>query len=57
MRTLANRQTMMAVDFEGKRYDMGSKMGFLTANVEQALKSPEFGAEFRNYLKDLAKTL
>ena len=57
MKTLARRQTMMALDFEGKRYDMGSKMGFLMANVEQALKSTEFGEEFRAYLKDLAKTL
>jgi UTP--glucose-1-phosphate uridylyltransferase len=57
MRTLANRQTMMAVDFEGKRYDMGSKMGFLMANVEQALKSNEFGQEFRDYLKELVKTI
>jgi len=57
MKELARRQTMMAVDFEGKRYDMGSKMGFLTANVEQALKSAEFGEEFRQYLKELAKTL
>jgi UTP--glucose-1-phosphate uridylyltransferase len=57
MRTLANKQTMMAVDFEGKRYDMGSKMGFLMANVEQALKSNEFGQEFRDYLKELVKNI
>ncbi len=57
MKELARRQTMMAWDFEGKRYDMGSKMGFLMANVEQALKSTEFGEEFRLYLKNLAKTL
>lgn len=57
MRTLANRQTMMAVDFEGKRYDMGSKMGFLMANVEQALKNEEFGQEFKDYLKELVKNI
>lgn len=57
MRVLANRDTMMAVDFEGTRYDMGSKLGFLKANVEQALKSKELGEEFREYLKEIAKTL
>lgn len=57
MRVLANRDTMMAVDFEGTRYDMGSKLGFLKANVEQALKSKELGDEFREYLKEIAKTL
>ena len=48
---------MMAVDFEGTRYDMGSKLGFLKANVEQALKNKELGGEFREYLKEIAKTL
>ena len=57
MRVLANRDTMMAVDFEGTRYDMGSKLGFLKANVEQALKNKELGEEFREYLKEIAKTL
>lgn len=52
MRVLANRHTMMALDFEGKRYDMGSKLGFLMANVEQGLKNPELGEEFKKYLKE-----
>ncbi len=48
---------MTAVDFEGKRYDMGSKLGFLYANVERALKNEELGEQFKAYLKELAKTL
>ena len=48
---------LTAVDFEGKRYDLGSKLGFLYANVESALRDPELGGEFREYLKELAATL
>ena len=36
--------------YEGKRYDCGSKQGFLEATVEFALKHPELGGEFRQYL-------
>jgi UTP--glucose-1-phosphate uridylyltransferase len=39
--------------FEGKRYDAGSKLGFLMATVEFALKRPDLGAPFREYLKTL----
>jgi UTP--glucose-1-phosphate uridylyltransferase len=37
----------------GKRYDCGSKEGFLAATVELALQHPEVGAHFRDYLKGL----
>lgn len=57
MRVLAQSVGMTAVDFEGKRYDLGSKLGFLYANVESALHDPELGGEFREYLKELAATL
>lgn len=57
MRVLAQSVGMTAVDFEGKRYDLGSKLGFLYANVESALCDPELGGEFREYLKELAATL
>jgi UTP--glucose-1-phosphate uridylyltransferase len=40
--------------FEGKRFDAGDKLGMLQATVEFALKRPEFGAEFRKFLKGLA---
>jgi UTP--glucose-1-phosphate uridylyltransferase len=39
--------------YEGKRYDCGSKDGFLEAQVEFALKHPEVGPGFRAYLKNL----
>lgn len=57
MRTLARRDGMTAVDFTGKRYDMGSKLGIMQAGVEAALNHPEIGADFRAYLKELSKTL
>ena len=37
--------------FEGQRHDAGDKLGFLKATVEMALKSPELGQAFRNYLR------
>jgi UTP--glucose-1-phosphate uridylyltransferase len=42
-----------AYRYQGKRYDCGSKEGFLEATVELALKHPEVGPGFREYLKTL----
>lgn len=50
---LLRRQKVFAYRYEGKRYDCGSKEGFLQANVELALAHPQLGASFRQYLKDL----
>jgi len=55
MKNLAETQGMTAVDFEGRRYDMGSKLGFLMANVEQGILHPELGNEFKNFLKTVIK--
>lgn len=57
MRTLARREGMTAVDFTGKRYDMGNKLGIMQASVEVALQHPIIGKEFRRYLKELCQTL
>lgn len=57
MRVLARTTSMIGVDFVGKRYDMGSKLGIMQASVETALKHPEIGKDFRDYLKELCKTL
>lgn len=57
MRELALAGEMMAVEFTGKRYDMGNKLGLMQAAVENALTHPEIGADFRAYLTELAKTL
>ena len=53
MRILAKEVGLWALIYEGISYDAGDKLGFLKATVELALLNPEFGAEFRAYLKTL----
>ena len=43
----------LALIYEGQSYDAGDKLGFLKATVELALKNPEFGDDFRQYLRGL----
>ncbi len=50
---LLRREKVFAYRYEGKRYDCGSKEGFLQANVELALAHPELGPGFRTYLRSL----
>jgi UTP--glucose-1-phosphate uridylyltransferase len=50
---LLRREKVFAYHYEGRRYDCGSKEGFLEANVELALEHPQLGAGFRDYLKAL----
>ena len=57
LKVLAQREAVYAYDFEGKRYDLGDKLGFLQATVEFALRRADLGADFRSYLKKLVKTL
>lgn len=54
MKHLARTQGMVAVDFTGKRYDMGNKLGILKAIVEVGLTHPEVGTDFREYLKEVS---
>jgi UTP--glucose-1-phosphate uridylyltransferase len=51
---LMTHETVYAYQYSGKRYDCGSKEGFLEATVELALQHPQVGAQFREYLKNLA---
>jgi UTP--glucose-1-phosphate uridylyltransferase len=53
LRSLRQRRPMYAVEFEGKRYDTGDKLGFLKATVEFALARPDLADAFRAYLKGL----
>jgi len=57
MCTLARSSGMIAVDYTGKRYDMGNKFGIMQAQVEVALNHPDIGVEFRSYLKEICSTL
>lgn len=54
---LAAKGELLAYCFEGIRYDVGDKLGFIKANVEYALRSEEIGADLKAYLKELSKTL
>ena len=51
---MLEEQTVLAYEFEGTRYDCGSKVGYLQANVEYALKHPELAKDFRAYLEQLS---
>ena len=51
------REPVYAYEFEGKRYDCGTKLGYLQATVEYGLKHPKLGKDFRNYLKGFAAGL
>ncbi|MGI8564943.1 MAG: UTP--glucose-1-phosphate uridylyltransferase GalU [Pyrinomonadaceae bacterium] len=53
MRSLLKKRPFYAVRFEGTRHDAGDKLGFLIATVEFALKRPDLGPEFRDYLRAL----
>ncbi len=48
---LMEEEAMYAYDFEGTRYDVGDKLGFLIANVEYALRKEELKDQFAEYLK------
>ncbi|HMA60945.1 MAG TPA: UTP--glucose-1-phosphate uridylyltransferase GalU [Halanaerobiales bacterium] len=52
---LAHRREVQAYEFEGDRYDVGNKLGFLQATVDFALDRGELGEKFRKYLKKIIK--
>jgi UTP--glucose-1-phosphate uridylyltransferase len=54
---LMQREPVYAFEFEGKRYDCGSKLGYLQATVEYGLKHPSLGGDFAEYLRELVPKL
>lgn len=50
---LLNQESAYALPFSGTRYDCGSKLGYLEATVQYALKHPELSHDFKNYLKNI----
>jgi UTP--glucose-1-phosphate uridylyltransferase len=50
---LMKQERVLAYRFDGKRFDCGSKLGYMKANVEFALRHPEISAEFTDYLRKL----
>jgi UTP--glucose-1-phosphate uridylyltransferase len=53
---LMREEAVYAYRFTGKRYDCGSKLGYLQATVEYGLRHPQLGPGFRTYLKDLMRS-
>lgn len=53
LKHMLRSRPIYAYRFEGTRYDAGDKLGFLKATVEFALKRPDLGSAFREYLKTL----
>lgn len=50
---LLKEEQVLSYEFSGKRYDCGSKIGYLEATVEYGLKHPELSDSFRSYLEQL----
>ncbi len=55
LNTLVGMQDISAFEFEGKRYDVGDKLGFLKATVEFALRRDDLKDGFSEYLKSIVK--
>jgi UTP--glucose-1-phosphate uridylyltransferase len=53
LRLLVQEHGLCALEYKGKSYDAGDKLGFLKATVEIALENNEFGEDFRRYLSGL----
>lgn len=53
LKVLAGQQDMYAYNFEGRRYDVGDKQGFLEATVEMALKRSDLRDKFLTYLQGI----
>jgi len=53
MLTLLKQQSFSAVKYEGRTFDCGSKVGFLTANVAYALAQPDIAEAFKAEIKKL----
>ncbi len=57
LKRLSQDEAMYAYVFKGHRYDVGSKMGFLQANIEFALRNPATAEDLRNYLNNLHENM
>jgi UTP--glucose-1-phosphate uridylyltransferase len=57
LRELARTRDMYAYVFEGRRYDVGDKLGFLEATVEYALRDKELACSFGRYLQSIVSSM
>ena len=57
IRTLMDQENVYAYDFEGFRYDVGDKFGFVRATIDFALDREDLNESVKNYIKELANKL
>ena len=55
LKTLSTQEAIYAYNFEGRRYDVGDKFGFLEATIDFALKRDELREDLLNYMKDIVE--
>ncbi len=55
--SLLNEEKAMGLQFDGTRFDCGSKLGYMQATITLGLRHPELGQEFKNYLKNCVAAL
>lgn len=57
LKVLSHNNGVVMVDFKGKRYDIGNKLGAMKASVNFALKHPEISKQFAEYLKSICEEI
>ena len=57
LQVMSQHSKMVAVDFEGRRYDTGNLSGFLEATLDFALDHPETGDWLRSFIKEKSKLI
>ncbi|EDZ64002.1 UTP-glucose-1-phosphate uridylyltransferase [beta proteobacterium KB13] len=53
IKLMLKQEEVYAYTFKGKRYDCGSKLGYLMANIDYGIKNSEFGKDLKEYIKDI----
>ena len=57
LKLLCDDKGLIAKKYNGKRYDIGNKLGYLITTIELAVKRKDLGDDFKNYLKDFVKNI
>ena len=53
IKLMLKQEEVFAYTFKGKRYDCGSKLGYLMANIDYGIKNSEFGKDLKEYIRDI----
>ena len=57
LKKLCRQSNMVAVDFEGRRYDTGNPVGFLEATLDYSMRNPETSEFLRQYIQNAAQSM